>query len=356
MISYVVMAGGRGERFWPRSRSSLPKQFLSIKDNNSLMQSTVEKLKKIALPQQIYIITDIEYRDIVYKQVPELPRENILLEPCGKDTAAAIGYAAISIYKQNPHSIMVVLPADHAIEGEHEYLRTITLASHIAALQDVIVTIGIKPTRPETGYGYIECGDCCHNGIAYQVSTFREKPDIDMAKKYVEAGNFLWNSGIFVWKVDFILREIEKFLPNHYEGLSELINCVGESEEALRLKLENIYQKLNKISIDYGVLEKSTSTVVVPANFTWDDVGSWLAMDRMLDKDNNNNAVFGPSMIVDTTDCIIYSAGPLVATAGINNMVVVVTEDAVLVCTKEKSTDLKYLVGKIKGSNFQHVL
>ena len=283
MISVVIMAGGKGERFWPKSRVNMPKQFLSLTDDGkSMIQHTVERLKDIVEFENIYVVTNELYKGLVNDHIPSIPKENIIVEPVAKNTAPCIGLAAIHIAKKNPDSKMIVLPADHLIKFNEIFTDTLKTALDVVENGDNLVTIGITPSYPETGYGYINFkrGDSLPSiKNVYEVLKFEEKPNIEKAKEYLASGQYLWNSGMFVWKTSTILNNFKEHLPKIYQGLEVIEKSIGTDEYEKILKEE--FVKLPSESIDYGIMEKAKNIYVVPGNFGWDDVGSWLSLERI---------------------------------------------------------------------------
>lgn len=357
MVCAVVMAGGSGQRFWPRSRRVMPKQFLSLVGEKTMLQRTVERLKGFVEPQKLYIITAAVYRDIVLQQVPEVPSENVIIEPFGRDTAAAVGLAAVTVARRDPHAVMVILPADHFIADVERFQSV--LKGAVAAAEDgrYLVTIGITPSRPETGFGYIAKGEL--HGIfagipAYVAEGFTEKPDQERARQYLASGNYLWNSGMFVWRADLILRMIEEHMPELSAGLKRIQEAMGSEEYQEVLK--EVYSELPKISIDYGVMEKARNVLVLPGNFGWDDVGSWTALEAYKTKDVNGNILEGKGVLVDTQNTLVFSTEKVVATLGVKDLIVVVGGDSVLVCHKKKAQEIKKVINALQEKGYQEIL
>ncbi|MCX7784945.1 MAG: sugar phosphate nucleotidyltransferase [candidate division WOR-3 bacterium] len=339
----VILAGGKGERFWPKSRSNFPKQFIALFGKDSLIQKTHKRIKKIIPTKNQFFVISQELAKILAKQIT-IPKQNIIYEPIGKNTAPAIALAAIYLDKIDPEGTMIVLPSDHLIKDEQSFYQDVKFAYEIAQ-QDYLVTFGIPATSPETGYGYIHIGDEFRrqNGqISYIGLKFVEKPDLALAKKYLQAKTYLWNSGMFVWRISAILNGIKEYLPEFYDDLIRFQKYIGTAQEWKVLK--KLYQNAPATSIDYAVLEKSDNIIVVKANFVWDDVGSWLALERHFVKDNANNVILGKVYYKDTENSIIVSDKNLVATMGIKNLIIVQTNDALLVISKEKASALKELI------------
>lgn len=351
----LIMAGGRGTRFWPKSRKNLPKQFLSLTDNDKTMiQLTVQRLLPIVSLEDIYISTNKDYQNLVKEQLPDLPEENILCEPIGRNTAPCIGLGAIHIAKKYGDAIMIVLPSDHEIKKTDIFRDTLQISSDIAEKDHNIITIGIPPTYPETGYGYIKYQATLKNGPAYKVDRFVEKPDIERAKTYVESGKYMWNAGQFIWKVSTILDDLKQYMPCTYLKLMKIKDSIDSEHYYETLNRE--FQSMESQSIDYGILEKDHNIFVVPGNFGWDDVGSWLALERLHHKDANGNVFNGDVLSVNTENCIIQGYNKLIAAVGLDNIVVVDTDDALLVCDKKHTGEIKQIMAKLEENSRNDVL
>ncbi len=348
----VIMAGGTGERFWPKSRKSLPKQFLVLgNDNETMIQKTVSRISKFFSYEDIFVVTNYNYKDIVAQQLPMLEHSNILAEPCAKNTAPCIAYAAAAITCKYGDAVMTVLPSDHLIRYNVMFLDTLNQAVHIAEKNDRIVTIGIVPTYPETGYGYIKFNSCEDNDncLVYNVDKFVEKPSLDTAKEFLTSGKYLWNSGMFVWKTSVIVEKIRELLPNLYEFYDNLKTGFenGISEELVK----QCYERVGNISIDFGILEHTDKIYTIPGNFGWDDVGSWLSLERINLTNENGNIELGDIIAKDTSNTIIYGGKRLIATVGISNLIIVDTDDAILVCNKSCTQNIKSVICELKNKN-----
>lgn len=352
----VIMAGGRGERFWPRSRKELPKQFLPLVEEKSLLQQSCERVQGFVDPQNILVVTGREHLDLARAQLSDLPQANFLAEPQGRNTAPCIGLAAIHICRRDPEGVMLVFPADHLVQGREDFTRSMTRALGLASATDNLVTIGIIPTRPETGYGYIEREENPLSGIppAYKVHRFVEKPVYQHALQYLREGKYLWNSGIFAWKAALILEKMQKHLPDLYQGLLEIAAHLGGGNE--EEVIENIFPTLPNISIDYGILEKETDLLVVQGDFGWDDLGSWSALAECFPKDGAKTVSMGQHVGIDTTDCLVYGRDALIATLGVDNLVIVQEKDVVLVCSKKRTQEVKNLVLKLREQDLEKYL
>jgi len=333
-IYVVIMAGGSGERFWPSSRKKCPKQLLPIVSKNSMLQETVNRLKGFADNKNIIIVTNKVQAKAVRKQLPQLPKKNIVVEPFSKNTAPCIGVAADIIGRENPNAVMVVLPADHQIKDAKKFLNTLNQAVRVASEKEALVTLGIKPRFPHTGYGYIKKGEAVAKGF-FKIAKFAEKPDIEKAKEYCDSGEYYWNSGMFIWKASVILGEIE----NYMSSLSKLLKCRN---------LYKIYKDAENISIDYGIMEKTKKAVVMEAEFPWDDVGSWTAVDAHKEKDLDGNVMEGQVISKDVKNSTVIAKKNLVGIVGLSDIIVIAEKDAILVCPKNRAEDVKHIVGLLK--------
>ncbi len=348
----VIMAGGSGTRFWPLSRETMPKQLLKLGGNDTLIQETVGRILPLIPREDVFIVTNHGLADDLDQQLSSrfggAWDSNLIFEPLARNTAPALGLSALHLNRIDPDAVMVVLSADHAIRREEQFLRLIRVAA-AAAQQDYLVTLGIKPNRPETGYGYIKAGALIEDpGIkgVYAVNAFVEKPDQKTAQTYLTNGNYYWNSGMFVWKVKTFLAELEKHQPAMYQGLMEIQNSIGTDRETE--VVTSVFQKLKSISIDYAVMEKTDKAAMVPADIEWSDVGSWAALDEVLDKDASGNIISGNVIDLGSSNSVIYAEKRLVATIGLRDAIVVDTPDATLVCGKENAQDVKKIVEELK--------
>lgn len=346
----LIMAGGKGERFWPRSRVSLPKQFLSLTDDGKTMiQLTVERISPIVSLEDVYIATNQNYKELVKQQLPGIPEENILCEPIGRNTAPCIGLGAVHVANKYDDATMIVLASDHLIKNNEVFTDTFKEACEVAEKGENLVTIGITPNYPETGYGYIKYDKNTTDGSAFAVDKFVEKPDLETAKSYLADGTYLWNSGMFVWKVSTILNNFKKFMPDSYEGLLKIKNAIGTANQQAVLEAE--FPNLEAQSVDYAIMEKAENIFILPGNFGWDDIGSWLAVGRIKKTDEDNNVINGNVIAVNTKDCVIEGAEKLIATVGLRDMVVVDTPDATLITTKENAGEIKKVLARLRELN-----
>jgi len=349
LLNILVMAGGRGERFWPKSRIRMPKQLLDLTGRGTMIRETVWRVKALADWAQIYIITGQDYAEAIREQLPEIPSENIILEPEGRNTAPCIGLAAMVIGTKDPEGIMAVLASDHVIDDDAGFCNLLQKGIGVAETTGGIVTLGIRPNRPETGYGYIKTGQAYRevSGV-YHVERFTEKPDLETACEFVSTGKYLWNSGIFIWKNRTILRLIKQYMPDLHQGLQKIRAALGTSDYDTVLKRE--FGQFEKISIDYGIMEKASEVYVLPADIGWDDVGSWTSLERIRTRDKAGNIINTPNVsLVDVKGCIIEASGEkLVAAVGIENLIYVETPDVVLLCPKHRVQDIKLLLEKLR--------
>lgn len=358
-IYAVIMAGGIGSRFWPRSRERSPKQVLEIIGSGSLVSNTVSRIKPLVSNERTLIVTNKLHKDIIHQQVPFLPLDNLLTEPLGRNTAPCIGLAAQWISRYDPEAIMVVLPADHIIQNEKEFLNVIQHSAQVANENDALVTIGIKPTHPETGYGYIQFEDSTERNPyisdrIYRVRTFAEKPNLETAEKFLKSGDFLWNSGMFIWKVRVILQEIETHLPELSEQLTKLRSFIGTN--GYQAALERTYGVIRGISIDYGVMEKAKNVFVTLGDFGWSDVGSWDEVVRLTPPNNGENITRGIVIAKDSQGNYIDAGNKVVATIGVNDFIIITADDAVLICKKGRSQDVKEIVDYLRRKQMNETL
>ncbi len=345
------MAGGIGSRFWPMSRTSQPKQFLDILGTGeTLIQQTFRRLKRICPEQNIYIVTNDIYRDLVNEQLPGLTPEQVICEPSRKNTAPCIAYANQKIALKNPNANIVVAPADHLILKEDEFVRVINLALSYTEKDDCLVTLGITPSRPDTGYGYIQF-DSNHASIDNEikkVKTFTEKPDLDLAKQFIESGEFCWNSGMFIWSLKSINNAFDKLLPQMNQQFKDGANIYNTPQEADFI--QKTYSVCKNISIDYGIMEKSTNVFVISADIGWSDLGTWGSIYTHLPLDENNNAIVGNGvMMYDSANNIVnVPKDKLVVLQGLDDYIVVESDNILLVCKKQDEQKIKQFVNDIK--------
>ena len=350
----VIMAGGIGSRFWPMSRSVFPKQFLDILNTGeTLIQQTVRRLSEVCPTENILIITNTNYKSICLEQLPNVKEENILCEPVMRNTAPCIAYASFKIHSINPEANIIVAPSDHLITNEKEFSRIITECFDVCQDQNCLLTLGIKPSRPETGYGYIQFNEDkpTHNTHIHSVKTFTEKPDVDLAKRFIESGDFLWNSGIFIWNVKSILLSIRKYLRDVYDIFEDGKDYYNTNQEDVFI--QRIYPGCKNISIDYGLMEKADNVFVYPSDFGWSDLGTWGSLHNHLHLDENGNGVNGDKVIFyDSKNNIVNtsSSEKVVVVQGLSEYIVIDSDNALLICKKENEQQIKEFVNEVRKS------
>jgi mannose-1-phosphate guanylyltransferase len=349
----VIMAGGIGSRFWPASRKERPKQFLDVFGDGTLIQNTVARLQGLIPPERCLIVTHDRYVEQTKRQLPAVPDENILAEPISRNTAPCITYAAAMLADRDPDATMVVLPADHVIGDVQQFHHTLEVALEAAQEPDALVTLGIEPTYPATGYGYIQYdGDSAEDEAlrAYPVRTFAEKPDQSTAERFIDSGDFLWNSGMFIWRADTILEQVERHLPDAHTAF-EPVRAAGAGVDDDTLT--QAFKDSPRISIDYGVMEQADSVYVVPGSFQWNDVGDWRAVYDLSEKDEHGNVIEGDVIMQDSSRCLVQAGDRLVVLVGVHDMVVVDTDDAVLVCNRDSAQQVKQVVEYLHAHQFE---
>ena len=355
MTYAVIMAGGIGSRFWPQSRENNPKQFLAIHGEDTLIRNTLSRLGGVVPDEHVFVVTHRRYMDRTREQLPSVPAENILAEPVGRNTAPCIALAAIQLLARDPDAVMIALPADHVIRNVGRFHRALRTAIGKAQEKDALVTIGVEPTHPETGYGYVQYdsqADLEHDGAgALPVRAFAEKPDVETAERFLDSGDFLWNSGIFVWRADAILRAMKRHLPKVFRAFEPLRNAVGGAQEAEAIA--EAYAKSPSISIDYGVMERAKKAFVVPASFGWSDVGDWTAVYALRKKDKQGNTIRGDAILNDSSRCLIDASQRLVVLIGMHDAIVVDTEDALLICNRESAQQVKNIVDYLRAHQLE---
>lgn len=350
----VIMAGGSGQRFWPISRAESPKQLIGLLGEKSLLRRSFDRIRPLTGLERIIVVTNQSIAQSVARELPELPARSILAEPIKKNTAPCILLAAILIKKLSQDAVMAAMPADHYIGDEEGFRSVVKAAAHFAQSEDHLITLGIRPTRPETGYGYIKVGRKIGEtkaGSLFRADEFTEKPSFERARAYVESGKYLWNSGVFIWRVGAILEEMSKYLPELAEKFSSIESALGSENEAQAIY--DAYSSIKGISVDFGVMEKSKKVAVIPCELSWHDVGSWRSLGEMLAGDEAGNVCVGPNINIDSHGCVIYSPDKLVATIGLRDIVIVVAPDAVLVCPKEKDQEIRKIVERLKEKGLE---
>jgi mannose-1-phosphate guanylyltransferase len=343
----VILCGGRGERFWPKSRRALPKQFTALFSRGSLTQETSARIGPLCPPERQLFVAPAEFGAVLRKQLGRVAR--FAFEPTGRNTAPAIGLAAAYLNRQDPDATMVVLPADHLIEDRPGFLNAVRMGAQLAQ-QGLLITFGIRPDRPDIGYGYIQLGKKIAGRArltAHRVQAFREKPSPARARAYLAAGNYVWNSGMFIWRVDAILAAFRKFMPEFAAKLEEFGAAIGTRRE--KQALAHLYRGAPSISIDYAVMEKADNVACVRGGFDWDDVGSWLALARHIKPDSAGNVVNGLLVSRGSSNCVVDSDSGIVAALGVKDLIIVRAGDAVLVATRKHLGQMKQLLAEIAG-------
>lgn len=349
----VIMAGGGGTRFWPLSRHEVPKQLLNLSGRDKMINETIDRVATLASKNDIFVVTNVDQvPGMIEATTGRLRKDHILSEPSARNTAACIGYAALEIIKKYGDGIMCIFPSDHFIKDEAAFTRILGEAIKVAN-NDSLVTLGITPTFPSTGYGYIKF-DKSETTLDKRVVEFKEKPDEETAKKYVSSGEYSWNSGMFVWKASVIIDEFKKLLPDVYECLEKIGDALGSDREAE--VINEVYPTIPSISIDYGIMEKSDKVRVISAEMGWNDVGSWDNLGVLYDEDSNGNITAGDFLGIDTKNCITYSGKRLISTIGVEDLIIVETDDAVMVINKDRAQDVKKIVDKLKDAGRNELL
>jgi len=364
----VILAGGRGTRFWPRSRTRTPKQLINIVGKATMLQQTVERLRPLIPVDHIWSVTNTEQATALRKQVPSPARKKVLVEPLGRNTAAAIALGAIHIRAAaKGDALMAVLPADHYIAQPDRYRQIVRAALDVARDPGRMVVLGIPPTRPETGFGYIERGEPPFRAAGFPVfpvRRFTEKPELDIAKGYVDSGMYQWNAGMFFWRVSTFMDALKKFLPKTHDSIQELATHIGKLSYESRLK--KIYPTLENISVDYAILEKAAVTgkspaetdrvFVIPAEVGWSDIGSWAAVYELLAKSPGENILSGPGQTLDADGNFLWSPGKFIAAVGVRDLVVVETPDALLICPRDRAQDVAKIVKSLEQRKLKRLL
>ena len=343
MIHAVIMAGGKGTRLWPQSRENMPKQLWEFFHQKSLLQDTVERISPLIPPERVFVVTGENIYQQTCDQLAHVPTSNILLEPVGRNTAPCVGLAAI--YINDPDACMLVLPSDHVIGERQEFIRLLKLAVDVASEGEHLVTFGIHPTAPETGFGYIQRGERYRDEV-FAVRRFTEKPDSNTANAFLKSGEYSWNSGMFIWKVSTLLNAIKRFLPELHQGLMRIQSVIGTLDE--QRVIAEVFSGLTPVSIDYGIMEKAESTFVIPADFAWNDVGSWAALPEVWDTNHEGNTLKGNVVALESRNNIAYADDGLISLVGVHDLVVVKVEERVLVCHRDYAQRVKEMVEELQ--------
>ena len=357
----VILAGGGGTRLWPRSRKNTPKQFLKLLSDKTMLQETSDRIRSLITPNELYVVVAGDYKEKVAHNLPFLPKENILVEPSPKGSAAAAGLAAIHILKKDPEAVISTLASDHLIERPGEFRSTLIASQEAAEKGDYLVTIGIVPTHPHTGLGYIHIGQqnlTVRKQPIFEVESFTEKPNLATAQAFVNTGEYFWNANINSYRAASLLKAMRQFMPDHYTGLMTLGEKLGtDQEEGV---LTKVWDKLENVAIDYGILEKASNVLMIPGDFGWSDIGDWNVLYEVAAKHPEANILTGlgngEHLGVDTLGCLIHSDGRLVATIGVNDLVIVDTPDALLICPRARAQEVKKIVEKLTQEKKTHLL
>lgn len=353
-IYAIIMAGGVGSRFWPRSREKKPKQLLNLFDEESLIRKTVSRLSGLVSPENILVITNQAQVTAIQEELPEIPVANIIAEPYGRNTAACVALSAAIVAKRDPDAVCFVLPADHLIPNVELFQTDLLKGANYAYELEGLVTLGIPPTRPETGYGYIQFEAGKPGDDVFKVATFAEKPNYATAVRFLQSGDFMWNSGMFIWKASVILDEISIFLPELAEQIGTLIPVIDTDK--FDETLEKAYSQIKGISIDYGIMEKSHRVFLIKASFNWSDVGSWEEVYQLSKKDERGNASTGNVFTNMTHNTYIYSPHKFTSAIGVDNLIIINTEDSLLVCRRDQAQEVKQIVDFLKHNNMSDLL
>ena len=354
---HIILAGGSGSRFWPKSRKNHPKQLLSILNDDSMIRTTVNRIKIIDNdPSKIYIIASEKLCKLIKEDIPELPKENFIIEPSGKNTAPAIGLAALHIYHRDPSGVMGIYPSDHLIQEEDKFVEAINKAEKVAFEKSALMTVGITPTYPATGYGYIQCDYKNSNKYSkiYKVKTFAEKPNFVTAEKFIKSNEFLWNGGIFVFKAEVILLLMKTFMCELHDSLDAIFDAIGTPH--YNTVLDREWELIQPESIDYGILENAKNVYTVKADFTWNDMGSWKSLFEVMNKNQNENVIKGEVITLNTEKSMVYSPNKLTAVIGMENITVVNLEDSTLIMPMSEVEKVKDIVKMLESMNKEEYL
>lgn len=356
-MDVLVLAGGTGSRLWPRSRRTKPKQFLPLLSKRTMLQETLDRVRPLVDTERVFVVTGDDYATLVGEQLADVPRANIIREPSGRGTAPAIGLAAIHMRRSEPDAVMAVLSADHLILRDDAF-RSALQAAEAAAREGYLVTLGIKPSFANTGYGYIKCGPQIsesHGLAAHKVGRFAEKPDLATAERYVADGTYYWNAGIFIWQTQTFLDAVERYMPRLRNQLNQIQAGFGKSRQ--QVTLSKIWDEVENITVDYGIMERAPNVAVIPVDIGWSDVGDWHTLTTLMSDGESANVVIGPHVEVDTRSTLIYSdSGRIIATIGLDGFLVVDTGDALLIAPRNRAQDVKKIVDQLREEGRNDVL
>jgi len=348
-VCAVIMAGGSGTRFWPLSRKSRPKQFLPIATQKTMIEETVERLRPLLPPEAIYTISDKAQAAAIRKLIPGLPHQNVLVEPLARNTAASLILATARIYLRNPRAVVLALPADHLITQPDVFLRKLRAAAAAAVQNDVIVTFGIPPTYPSTGFGYIHFSGRGRRRTGkedfYPVLRFKEKPGVEKAKMYLRQGRHCWNSGMFIWRAEVFAQKLERYAPDFFPYWKKILAGLKKNDVA---GIAAVFREIPATSIDYALMEKAEGVLMAEGDFGWSDVGSWVSLADIWTKDSSENALRGEALFLDSRNCLVYSPHRLAAVVGLRDVIIVDTKDALLVCAKKSDQRVKEVIEVLK--------
>lgn len=348
-IRVIIMAGGAGTRFWPLSRRKKPKQFLPIVSEKTMIEETVDRISPRVPLNNIYTIATAEKTLMIKKLLPDIPDENFMVEPKGKNTAPSLLLATARIHLLDPKSVLAVLPADHLIQDSSLYLRKLEAAAKAAASGDYLITFGVPPAYPATGYGYIRFSTDnpfhSHHETFYPVQEFKEKPDFEKASSFLKAGNYFWNSGMFLWQADVFAQKLERFAPEMFVHWTQILEALQDGKED---QIISLFDRIPSISIDYALMEKAEGVLMAEGNFGWSDVGAWSSLAEIWPQDEAGNVSKGEKVVLDSRDCLVYNPGKLTALIGVKDLIVVNTEDALLISHKSRDQEVKSVVDTLR--------
>lgn len=353
-IKAVIIAGGIGSRFWPLSRKQRPKQFLPIISDQTMIEETIQRISPKISYSHIYTIANKNQTQTLINLLPKIPHENFLIEPQGKNTAPCLMLATATLYLENPESVIAVLPADHLIKDSSYFLKKLEAASNAADQSRCLITFGIPPTYPSTGYGYIQVSKKISQSFSgenfFKVKEFKEKPDQKTAESFLKSGTYFWNSGMFLWKADVFSENLKKYAPEMFSYWEKMLDALKNNDQK---ELEVVFNEIPSISIDYALMEKTKEVLMCRGDFGWSDVGSWSALLDIWEKDQNQNAIRGEAITLDTKNCLLHNPGKITAMIGLKDLVIVNTEDALLICKKDRDQKVKQVVSTLqkKGLN-----
>ena len=348
-VRAVIMAGGVGTRFWPLSRKKKPKQFLPVISDQTMIEETVSRLLPLISPSHIYTIANQDQTQTIQKLLPSIPQENLLVEPMGKNTAPSLLLATAAVYLENPEAAVIALPADHLIKDTERFLKKLEAGAQAVLDGEHLVTFGIPPSYPATGYGYIQFSRSDSQDISqeifYPVQRFKEKPNLEQAKDFLDKGNNFWNSGMFIWQAKVFPEKLEQYAPDLYPYWKKMVEALKEGDESM---LFSIYQDIPSISIDYALMEKAKPVWMCVGDFGWSDVGAWSSLSDIWTKDSHGNSLRGENIVLDSENCLLYSPDKLTALVGLRDLIVVDTEDTLLICRKDMDQKVKDIVETLK--------